>query len=104
MRPTTEAQTFGDVVVTAHSLSTQAAMEILAEGGNAVDAAIAANAVLGVCEPQTCGIGGDLFALIFRPGSSTPVALNASGRAGAGADPEIIRRTGGTEIPSDHPL
>lgn len=79
-------------------------MEILAEGGNAVDAAIAANAVLGVCEPQTCGIGGDLFALIFRPGSSTPVALNASGRAGAGADPEIIRRTGGTEIPSDHPL
>lgn len=104
MHRATEAQTFGDVVVTAHSLGTQAAMEILSAGGNAVDAAIAANAVLGVCEPHTCGIGGDLFALILEPGSAGPLALNASGRAGSGADPDIIRRDGGTEIPWDHPL
>ncbi len=104
MHRTTEAQTFGDVVVTSHDLSTQAAMEILSAGGNAVDAAIAANAVLGVCEPHTCGVGGDLFALIFDPESAKPLALNASGRAGSGADPDLIRRTGGTLIPWDHPL
>lgn len=100
----TEAQTFGDVVVTAHDLSTQSAMEILASGGNAVDAAIAANAVLGVCEPQTCGIGGDLFAIIFDPGAKAPTALNASGRAGEGADPNAIRASGFKDIPWDHPL
>ena len=104
MRSPTEAQTFGDVVVTAHHLSTQVAMEILAAGGNAVDAAVAANAVLGVCEPQTCGVGGDLFALIFEPGSSTPIALNASGRAGSGVDPDLIRQTGADQIPWNHQL
>jgi gamma-glutamyltranspeptidase/glutathione hydrolase len=101
---TTEAQTFGDVVVTPHDLSTQAAMEILYAGGNAVDAAIAANATLGVCEPQTCGVGGDLFALVFAPGSPEPFALNASGRAGAGADPDLIRRSGTGAIPWNHAL
>jgi gamma-glutamyltranspeptidase/glutathione hydrolase len=100
----TSAQTFGDVVVTAHHLGTQAALEILSMGGNAVDAAIAANATLGVCEPHTCGIGGDLFALVYEPGSSGPTALNASGRAGSGADPDTLRSTGETEIPWDHPL
>ena len=69
-------------------------------GGNAVDAAIAANAVLGVVCPEACGVGGDLFALIHRPDDHTPLALNASGRAGSNIDTEEI--TG--EIPSDHPL
>ena len=104
MLRTTEAQTFGDVVVTSHDLSTQAAMEILSTGGNAVDAAIAANAMLGVCEPHTCGVGGDLFALVWEPGAKAPTGLNASGRAGSGADPQIIRASGGTRIPSNHPL
>ena len=104
MHRTTEAQTFGDVVATSHDLSTQAAMEILNVGGNAVDAAIAANAVLGVCEPQTCGVGGDLFALVYLPGSPEPIALNASGRAGAGANPGLIRRTGTEAIPWNHAL
>lgn len=104
MDRTTEAQTFGDVVVTSHDLSTQAAMTILNEGGNAVDAALAANATLGVCEPQTCGVGGDLFALVYLPGSQKPIALNASGRAGAGADPDLIGRSGPGAIPWNHPL
>jgi gamma-glutamyltranspeptidase/glutathione hydrolase len=69
-------------------------------GGNAVDGAIAANAVLAVVLPDTCGPGGDLFALIHHPGSTQPVALNASGRAGSGADPEVLRRAGYREIPA----
>ncbi|MGH8947969.1 MAG: gamma-glutamyltransferase, partial [Acidimicrobiia bacterium] len=54
-------------------------------GGNAVDAAIAATATQGVVAPETCGIGGDLFALVHRPGWDIPRALNASGRAGSNA-------------------
>jgi gamma-glutamyltranspeptidase/glutathione hydrolase len=69
-----------------------------------VDAAIAATAAQGVVAPETCGIGGDLFALIYRPGWDRPLALNASGRAGSNADPEALRSLGGAEIPRDHPL
>ncbi|MDH5505256.1 MAG: gamma-glutamyltransferase, partial [Acidimicrobiia bacterium] len=75
--------TFGDIVVTSHELATQSGLEILAKGGNAVDAAIAANATLGVVAPETCGIGGDLFALVHRPGDVRPITLNASGPAGS---------------------
>jgi gamma-glutamyltranspeptidase/glutathione hydrolase len=93
----------GDVAVTPHELSTRAALEIYRQGGNAVDAAIAANAVQGVVAPETCGVGGDLFALVHRPGDSSPVALNASGRAGSGIDAEGLRRAGFESIPFDHP-
>lgn len=89
----------GDVAVTPHELATNAAMRIYGLGGNAVDAAIAANAVQGVVAPETCGVGGDLFALIHRPGDERPSALNASGRAGSGADAAALRRTGHTSIP-----
>jgi gamma-glutamyltranspeptidase len=58
------------LAVTSHFLSTIAAVEILAAGGNAADAALAANAVQGVVDPTTCGPGGDLFALVHVPGSS----------------------------------
>lgn len=81
---------FGDIVVTPHHHSTAAAIEILAAGGNAVDAAIAANAVQGVVAPETCGIGGDLFALVHRPGTRLPLALNASGPAGSGVDADAL--------------
>jgi gamma-glutamyltranspeptidase/glutathione hydrolase len=78
-------------------------MEMLASGGNAVDASIAADAVLGVVAPETCGIGGDLFALVHGPSLDAPVALNASGRAGAGADPERLRSEGHKSMPPFHP-
>jgi gamma-glutamyltranspeptidase / glutathione hydrolase len=57
-----------------------------------------------VVAPETCGLGGDLFALVHRPGWERPRALNASGRAGSGADAEELRRLGLAEIPRDHPL
>lgn len=76
-------RTFGDIVVTSHELATQAGLELLAKGGNAVDAAIGANAVLGVVAPETCGIGGDLFALVHVPGGGRPSTINASGWAGS---------------------
>jgi len=54
--------------------------------------------------PETCGIGGDLFALVHRPGWDRPRAVNASGRAGSNADPQVLRSAGLAEIPRDHPL
>src|SRR5882762_3679708 len=69
------------MVCTSQPLATQAALEILKEGGSAVDAAIAANAVLGVVEPENCGLGGDLFALVWDGTSGRLQGLNASGRS-----------------------
>lgn len=66
---------------TAHPLATLAAIEMLKAGGSAVDAAIAANAVLGFAEPIACGIGGDAFALLWDPKSRKVVGLNGSGRS-----------------------
>ncbi len=65
------------LVVTTHQLASKAGAGVLAAGGNAVDAAVAANAVVGVVLPDTCGPGGDLFALVHRPGDPVPAALNA---------------------------
>lgn len=73
--------------------------EVLASGGNAVDAAIAAGAALTIVAPHLCGLGGDLFALVHVPGEATPAYLNASGRAGSGADPEGLRAEGHREMP-----
>ncbi|MFG3343164.1 gamma-glutamyltransferase family protein [Glycomyces sp. NPDC048151] len=73
--------------------------EVLAGGGNAVDAAIAAGAALTVVAPHLCGLGGDLFALVHVPGEPVPAYLNASGRAGSGADPEGLRAEGHAVMP-----
>jgi gamma-glutamyltranspeptidase/glutathione hydrolase len=70
------------------------AVETLKAGGNAVDAAIAAAAVLGVVEPHMTGIGGDCFALIAKPGIDKPIALSAAGRAPAGATAEWLAKAG----------
>jgi gamma-glutamyltranspeptidase / glutathione hydrolase len=86
------------IAVTPHHLATAAAVDIMSTGGTAADAAIAANAVLGMVLPTTCGIGGDLFALVHRPGDRRPAVLNASGRAGSGADADALR--GGRGIPA----
>jgi len=69
------------IACTSQPLATQAAIDILKQGGSAVDAAIAANAVLGVVEPMSCGIGGDLYAIVWDTASGRLHGLNASGRS-----------------------
>src|SRR5438067_13732983 len=80
-------------------LAAEAGVDMLRRGGNAVDAAIATNAVLAVTTQHMCGLGGDLFALVSVPGEPVPYALNASGRAGSGADPSRLRAAGHREMP-----
>ncbi len=79
---------------TSHPLAAKVAVQILESGGNAVDAAIAAAALLGICEPHMCGIGGDCFVLIKPKGTERIVALNGSGRASAASDAGILRDQG----------
>jgi gamma-glutamyltranspeptidase/glutathione hydrolase len=87
------------IVVSPHYLASEAGIGVLEQGGNAVDAAIAVNAVLGVVLPDTCGPGGDLFALVHSPGDVAPSVLNASGRAGSGVTSNDMRDTGLGAIP-----
>lgn len=89
------------IAATADHLATQAAMELFTRGGNAVDAAIAANAAIAVTGPHLCGLGGDLFALVRTPDGEV-VGLNASGRAGSGADAAALRAEGHTTMPLRH--
>jgi len=71
------------IIVSPHYLATEAGNKILKAGGNAIDASIAVNAVQGVVAPETCGIGGDLFALIWINGEEKPYCLDSSGYAGS---------------------
>ena len=89
----------GAVAVTPHHEATAAALRIMKAGGSAADAVVAANAVLGMVLPTTCGIGGDLFAIVHAPGMSQPDVLNASGRGGSGIDSAAMRAAGHAEIP-----
>ena len=91
------------MVASADQLATQAGMQMLADGGNAVDAAIATNAAIAVTSPHLCGLGGDLLALIHQ-GDGPPIVMNASGRAGSGADAEALREAGFTEMPFRHDI
>ena len=87
------------IVAASQPLAAQAGAEMLRRGGNAVDAAIAANAVLGVVEPQSNGIGGDLFAIVSEPGSDHLHGLNAGGWSPSGLTPALLRSLGHTDMP-----
>ena len=92
------------MAATSQPLATQIALDILKAGGSAVDAAIAANAALGLMEPTGCGIGGDLFAIVWDADKQELVGLNASGRAPATMSIEYFRDNGFDSIPSFGPL
>lgn len=89
------------MAATSQPLASAVAIDILKAGGSAVDAAIAANAVLGLMEPTGCGIGGDLFAIVWDPQTRNVVGLNASGRSprGPSLDDLLARLDGRTSIP-----
>ena len=84
---------------TSHPLAASTAIDILKAGGNAVDAAIAGAVLLGICEPQMTGIGGDCFFLIKPAGSEQVIAVNGSGRAPAGLSAQALRDAGHATMP-----
>jgi gamma-glutamyltranspeptidase/glutathione hydrolase len=92
------------MAATSQPLATQVALDILKAGGTAVDAAIAANAALGLMEPTGCGIGGDLFAIVWDAENRQLAGLNASGRAPALMTIEYFREQGMDAIPPLGPL
>ena len=87
------------IVATEHPLASQVGATILAEGGNAVDAAVAANAAMGVFAPMANGLGGDLFVLVYQAKTGKLYGLNASGWAPLGLTPEFLRAKGITSMP-----
>ena len=92
------------IAATSHPLATQIALDILKQGGNAIDAAIAANAALGLMEPTGCGIGGDLFAIVWDSKTKKLYGLNASGRSPKSLTLEHFRKLGLSKVPSYGPL
>ncbi len=89
---------------TSQPLATQVALDILKKGGNAIDAAIAANAMLGLVEPTSCGIGGDLFAIIWSEQKQKLYGLNASGRSPRSLKLDYFNEHGYEYIPATGPL
>jgi gamma-glutamyltranspeptidase / glutathione hydrolase len=87
------------VVATESPLASQAGVQILERGGTAVDAAVAANAVMGVVAPMSNGIGGDLFAIVYDAKSGKLYGLNASGWAPTGLTPEALKKQGLRDMP-----
>src|SRR5580692_1930569 len=89
------------IAATSQALASQSAAQILARGGSAVDAAIAANAVLAVLEPMQCGPGGDLFVLHWEAASGKLTGLNASGPAPRALSPEVLAAKGFDTMPQE---
>lgn len=92
------------MVATSQPLASQVGLDVLKAGGNAVDAAIAANAMLGVVEPMSCGIGGDLFVLYWDAKTETLYGLNASGRSPYALTRELFKEKQLPQIPEEGPL
>jgi gamma-glutamyltranspeptidase/glutathione hydrolase len=89
------------IVATSQPLASAAGVQVLQNGGNAVDAAIAANAVMGVVEPNSCGLGGDLFAIVYEAATGRLHGLNASGWTPAGLTPDVLQKAGAEVMPSE---
>ena len=92
------------MVATSHPLATQVGIDILKNGGNAIDAAIAANAAIGLMEPTGNGIGGDLFAIIWIEKDKKLYGLNASGRSPKNLTLDYFKNNNFSEIPAYGPL
>jgi gamma-glutamyltranspeptidase/glutathione hydrolase len=92
------------MVATSHPLAAQIGLDVLQKGGNAVDAAIATSAAMGLMEPMSCGIGGDLFAIVWDAKGQKLHGLNASGRAPYQATRTWFAQKGLKEIPETGPL
>ena len=82
-----------------HPLASKIAIQMLEQGGNAVDAAIAAAMILNIAEPQMTGLGGDCFALVKPAGTEEVIGLNGSGRSPAGLNADAVRQDGHNAIP-----
>ena len=92
------------MVAASQPLAAQVGLDVLKAGGNAVDAAVAVNAVLGLVEPHMNGVGGDLFALVWDAGTEKLYGLNATGRAPYQISRETLVRQGHTRMPGSGPL
>jgi len=92
------------MVCSSHPLASQAGVDILKKGGSAIDAAIAVNACLGLMEPTGCGIGGDLFAIVWDAKTERLYGLNASGPAPKGITIDYFKENGIERIPAYGPL
>ncbi|ARE40513.1 Gamma-glutamyltranspeptidase [Rhodovulum sp. P5] len=88
------------ICATSHPLAAKVAIQMLESGGNAVDAAIAGAVLLGLCEPQMTGLGGDCFVLLKPGGEDRVIGLNGSGRAPAGLDAAALRARGLDVMPT----
>ncbi|MFK7871137.1 MAG: gamma-glutamyltransferase [Roseobacter sp.] len=91
------------MVATSHPLAAQVGVDILKKGGNAMDAAISSAVLLGLCEPQMTGIGGDCFVLWSEAGSDDVSAMNGSGRAARALDASLLRDSGLNSVPLGSP-
>src|SRR3954464_5170089 len=87
------------IVAASQPLAAQAGVQVLERGGNAIDAAIATNAVMGLVEPQSNGIGGDLFAIVYDAKTGSLHGLNACGYAPAGLSAALLKSQGHTDMP-----
>jgi gamma-glutamyltranspeptidase/glutathione hydrolase len=92
------------MAASSHPLAVETAINTLRAGGNAVDAAVAATAVLGVVEPMSTGLGGDCFAIIYRADDGHLAAINGSGRAPASASADSLLGSGLDRVPLEGPL
>jgi gamma-glutamyltranspeptidase/glutathione hydrolase len=101
-RPVTYAN--NGIVATSHPVAAQVGLDVLKAGGNAIDAAIATSAAMGLMEPMSCGIGGDLFAIVWDAKTKTLHGLNANGAAPLAATRKYFQDKGLAEIPEKGPL